>query len=182
MFDRKTNELLGELLRVAKCNEETVEHLLRLAEHNERNSQRIIHYLRLISGEVAPPILTSIKIQFSKGTFMPTNPVVGPITLTAVGQSATASVVGFDQFGQPFLGTIPTPTFSASDTTGAIATFDPATGLVVAVANGVDNISASVVTTGPDGNPLTLTDSESVTVAIPVVVPVLSSIKVAFSQ
>lgn len=168
MFDHRTNELL--------------EHLLEVTKRNEKNEERIIHLLRRISGEVSPPQLTSIKIKFSKGTSMPTAPVVGPITLTAVGQSATASVVGFDQFGNVFTGIIPTPTFAASDTAGTIATFDPATGLVVAVANGVDNISATVVTTGPDGNPLTLTDSESVTVAIPVVAPVLSSIKVAFSQ
>lgn len=104
-------------------------------------------------------------------------PVVGPITLTAVGQTATASVVGIDQFGNPFTGTIPTPTFSASDTAGTIATFDPATGIVTAVANGTDSITASLTT----AEGLALTDTEVVTVAIPVVAPVLTSIKVAFA-
>lgn len=145
-------ELLEELLQVSKRSE---------------------HDLRIIAREVAPPKLTAVKIQFSKGSSMAT---VGPVTLTAVGQSVTASVVGFDQFGNPFTGTIPTATLTASDTTGAIATFDPATGLVTAVANGVDNITATV--TSAEG--LVLTDTEAVTVAIPTVTPVLSSIKIAF--
>lgn len=104
-------------------------------------------------------------------------PVAGPVTLTAVGQTVTASVLGFDQFGNPFTGTIPTPTFTASDATGAIATFDPATGLVTAVANGVDSITASLTT----AEGLALSDTEAVTVAIPVVAPVLTTIKVAFA-
>lgn len=106
-------------------------------------------------------------------------PVAGPITLTAAGQTATASVLGFDQFGLPFLGTMPTAVLSASDTAGTIAIFDPATGLVTAVANGVDNITATLTTA--EGT--VLTDVEAVTVAIPITPPppqVLSSIKVAF--
>jgi hypothetical protein len=127
------------------------------------------------------PRLVSIKVSFSKGTTMAT---AGPITLTTAGQTATASVIGYDQFGNVFTGTIPTPTFTASDTTGAIATFDPATGLVTAVANGVDSITATVSTTDANGNPVTLTDTETVTVAIAVVpppTPVLTTIKVAFA-
>lgn len=111
-------------------------------------------------------------------------PTAGPVTLTSSGQTVTASVVGFDQFGQPFTGTIPTPTFSSDDSAGAIVTFDPSTGLVTAVANGVANITANVSFTDDAGNPVNLTDTESVTVAIPVVpppTPVLSSIKVAFA-
>ena len=104
-------------------------------------------------------------------------PTAGPVILTSVGQTVTASVLGFDQFGNPFTGTIPTPTFSASDTAGAICTFDPSTGLVTAVANGVDNITANLTTV--EG--LSLTDTEAVTVAIPTVAPVLTSIKVAFA-
>ena len=107
------------------------------------------------------------------------NPVAGPITLVAVGQQVTASVLGFDQFGQPFTGPIPTPTFSSDDTSGAIVTFDPSTGLVTDVANGVANITASLTT----AEGLVLTDTEAVTVANPITpppTPVLSSIKVAF--
>jgi hypothetical protein len=126
------------------------------------------------------PHLHRIKIQFHKGQNMAN---VGPVTLTTAGQVVTASVVGFDQFGNPFTGEIPTPTFTSSDTAGAVATLDPATGVVTAVANGVASITASVTLTDPNGNPVTLTDTETVTVAIPVVTPptpVLSSIKVAF--
>lgn len=138
--------------------------------------EEILHELREIERELAPRILTSIKIHFQGATMA----TAGPITLTSVGQTATASVVGFDQFGQPFTGTIPTPTFTASDTTGAIATFDPSTGIVTAVANGVDNITATLTT----AEGLSLTDTEAVTVAIPVVpppTPVLTTIKVAFA-
>lgn len=120
--------------------------------------------------------LATIKIKF-KGASMATP---GPVTLTSVGQTVTASVVGFDQFGQPFTGTIPTPTFASDDTAGAIATFDPSTGLLTAVASGVANITATLTT----AEGLSLTDTEAVTVAIPVVpppAPVLTTIKVAFA-
>lgn len=107
-------------------------------------------------------------------------PVAGPVTLTTAGQQVTASVLGFDQFGNPFTGTMPTATLSSDDTAQAIVTFDPTTGLTTAVANGVANITASLTT----AEGLALTDTEAVTVAIPVVpppTPVLSSIKVAFA-
>ena len=147
-----------------------LEKLIELAEAQLR-------FLRVIAAEVAPPKLSLIKIQFSKGTSMPT---AGPVTLTTLGQQVTASVLGFDQFGQPFTGTMPTATLSSDDTAQAIVTFDPTTGLTTAVANGVANITASLTT----AEGLSLTDTEAVTVAIPVVpppTPVLSSIKVAFA-
>ena len=106
--------------------------------------------------------------------------VAGPVTLTAVGQQVTASVLGFDQFGQPFLGTMPPATLSSDDSAQAIVTFDPTTGLTTAVANGVANITAALTT----AEGVALTDTEAVTVAIPVTPPppqVLSSIKVAFA-
>jgi hypothetical protein len=120
--------------------------------------------------------LSSIKIQFSKGNTMPT---AGPVTLTSAGQTVTASVIGYDQFGNVFAGPIPTPNFSSSDSAEAVIDFDPATGLVTAVANGVANITATLTT----AEGASLSDTEAVTVAIPVVpppTPVLSSIKVAF--
>lgn len=139
--------------------------------------ENIRHELRIIRREVAPPQLTTIQLVFSKGPTMGT-PVAGPITLTTAGQTVTASVLGFDQFGAPFTGPIPTPTFSSSDTAGAVITFDPTTGLVTAVANGVANITASLTTAAG----LALTDTEAVTVAISSGgTPVLSSIKVAFA-
>lgn len=109
------------------------------------------------------------------------DPVAGPVTLTAIGATVTASVIGYDQFGNVFEGNFPNPTFSASDTTGAIATFNATSGLITAVGNGVDTITATVTTTDANGNPITLTDSETVTVALAVVPPVLTTIKVAFT-
>lgn len=107
-------------------------------------------------------------------------PTAGPVTLTSQGQQVTASVLGFDQNGQPFTGQMPTATLTSSDTAQAIVTFDPTTGLTTAVANGVANITATLTT----AEGLTLTDTEAVTVAIQVTpppTPVLSSIKVAFA-
>jgi hypothetical protein len=137
----------------------------------------IIRLLGIIAKEDAPPILTKIKVVFSKGT--PMSAVVGPVTLTTAGQKATASVLGFDQNGQPWTGTMPAATFSSDDTAQAIVQFDPTTGQTTAVANGVANITATLTTA--EGK--ALTDTEAVTVAIAVVpppTPVLSSIKVAF--
>ena len=115
-----------------------------------------------------------------------TSPTAGPIVLTSAGAKAVASVIGYDQYGNVFTGPIPTPVFTASDTAGKIATFDPTTGDITAVANGVDTITASVQTVDAAGNPVTLTDSETVTVNIPVAPPppppYLASVKVAFSQ
>ena len=148
--------------------------LIELNEIQVLQNHRIIHILRLIAKEVEPPFLAAIQIQFT-GASMPTP---GPVTLTTVGQQVTASYVGFDQFGNAFTGPLPPATFSSDDTAGAIVTFDPATGLTTAVANGVANITADV--TSAEG--LALTDTEAVTVAInPPPTPVLSSIKVAFA-
>jgi hypothetical protein len=137
----------------------------------------IIQLLCILAREEAPSVLSDIRISFSKGISMATP---GPITLVTAGQQVTASVVGFDQFGQPFTGIIPAPTFSSDDAAGAIVTFDPTTGLTTAVADGVANITATLTT----AEGVSLTDTEAVTVAIPIVPPpepVLSSIKVAFA-
>lgn len=148
--------------------------IIELLERLLRTEESMLHELRVIRREVAPPQLTSIQVAF-KGATMATP---GPVTLTTVGQTVTASVVGFDQFGNPFTGTIPTATFTASDTAGTIATFDPSTGIVTAVANGVDNITATLTT----AEGLSLSDTEAVTVAInPPPTPVLTTIKVAFA-
>jgi hypothetical protein len=151
--------------------------LAKIIEQNEmqiRQNHRIIRLLCLIAEEEEPPLLHKIQIQFKEGISMPTP---GPVTLTTLGQQVIASVVGFDQFGQPFTGQMPAATFSSDDTSGAVVTFDPATGLTTAVANGVANISATLTT----AEGLTLSDTESVTVAISgPPEPVLSSIKVAF--
>jgi hypothetical protein len=163
------NLQLAKLIRLS----ERANHLS-LVELEQNN--HIIRLLRTLVWENQPPYLNSIHVQFSKGTQVPTP---GPVTLTTAGQQVTASVVGFDQFGQPFTGELPPATLSSDDTAGAIVTFDPSTGLTTAVANGVANITASLTT----AEGLSLTDTEAVTVAIEVVpppTPVLSSIKVAF--
>ena len=164
----ETNELLKKLI-ILTCD------LVEQGQTQILQNRHIIRLLAIIAAEDKPPYLATIKLLFKEGTDMPTP---GPITLTAVGQTATASVVGFDQFGNLFTGVIPTPTFTSDDSSGAVVTFDPATGLVTAVANGVANISASV-DKGDGSAPLT--DTESVTVAIPVEQPVLTTIKVAFN-
>ena len=138
----------------------------------------VIRLLRKLVEEDEPPVLSEIRIQFSKGT--DPMPTAGPVTLTTLGQQVTASVLGFNQFGTPFSGTMPPATLSSDDNAQAIVTFDPTTGLTTAVANGIANITASLTT----AEGLALTDTEAVTVAIPVVPPpteVLSSIKVAFA-
>lgn len=173
--------MFNHTLRIAVClSRRQLDELDHLREESglTRDQYLVEEILLLLKPE---PTLHRIKIQFHKGHHMAN---VGPVTLTTVGQTVTTSVVGFDQFGNPFTGDIPIPTFSASDTAGSIATFDPSTGLVTAVANGVDNITATVDSTDSSGNPITLSDTETVTVAIPVVTPptpVLSSIKVAFA-
>jgi hypothetical protein len=145
-------------------------------EHENRVLYEILYELRHIRRGLSPRIIASIKIQLHKGHHMAT---VGPITLTSVGQTVTASVIGYDQFGNVFTGELPSYTLSASDTSGSVATFDPATGQVTAVANGTESITATLTT----AEGASLTDTEVVTVAIPVEpppTPVLSSIKVAF--
>lgn len=120
-------------------------------------------------------VLTSIKIQFRRSIMA----TAGPVTLTSAGQTVTASVLGFDQFGNPWTGKLPHFDLTSDDASGAVVTLDPATGLVTAVANGVANITATLTT----AEGASLADTEAVTVAIPIVpppVPVLSSIKVAF--
>lgn len=149
----------------------------------EHDIEEIIHDGREIIHDVVDifsphhhRILTSIKIQFRRYIMA----LAGPVTLTLAGQIVTASVLGFDQFGNPWTGILPPFNLTSDDTSGAIVTLDPVTGEVTAVGNGVANITATLTTA--EGAPLA--DTEAVTVAIPVVpppTPVLSSIKVAFA-
>ena len=159
----------------AQTRNHQLDELIRLDEIQVLQNHRIIRLLCLIAKEVEPPFLAAIALSFKENAM----PTAGPVTLVTAGQQVTASVLGFDQFGQPFTGAIPAATLSSDDTAQAIVTFDPATGLTTAVANGVANITASLTT----AEGLSLTDTEAVTVAIPIVpppTPVLSSIKVAF--
>ena len=116
--------------------------------------------------------LSTIHIKFRKGH----KPMPVPAVLTQVGQTVTAVVTGSDQFGNPWTGAIPTPTFTSDDTSSAVVSFDPSTGVVTAVANGTANITASLTT----AENKSLTDTEAVIVNIPVEAPVLSAIRVDF--
>lgn len=98
-----------------------------------------------------------------------------PITLT-VGQTVVATVVGFDQFGKPFNGSIPTPSWSIdqpSFDTIAVDATNSANEDVTSVAAGVANLTATV--SGPAGP---LTDTETITNVAP---QVLTSIQIQFS-
>jgi hypothetical protein len=152
--------------------------ILRREDEIMHVDEEILHVEEKIEHEFHHP--SSIKIAF-KGAPSMADAVAGPIVLTSVGETATASVIVYDQFGAVFTGNFPNPTFTASDTAGAVTTFNPISGLVTAVGNGVNSITGSLTVTGPDGNPLVLTDTETVTVALAVVPPVPTTIKVAFS-
>lgn len=125
--------------------------------------RRILHELK--------PHLSFIKIRFLKGEKM----AEGPVQLV-VGQVTVASVDGFDQNGQPFLGSIPTPVWTVDQPSLDSITPDssnPANEDVTSLAVGVANLTA--VVQGPNGP---LTDTETITnVSAP---QVLSSIKINF--
>lgn len=115
--------------------------------------------------------------------------VQGPAILTAAGQVATATVLGFDQTGAPMPAgfVMPIAAYSSDDVAAAIVISKDngdGTDTITAVADGVAHITAELITA--EGK--TLTDVESVTVAIvvtpppPPPTPVLSSIKIAFSM
>ena len=140
--------------------------ILREIEEDEDEEVRLLRQIR----DELKRRLSSIKIKFSGG-----NMAVGPVTLT-VGQKTKATVVGFDQFGAPFTGPIPTPTFSLDNTTLDSGTADGVGGFdITSLAAGVANLTASLTT----AEGVALSDTETITNTA--VVSVLSSIKVDFS-
>jgi hypothetical protein len=128
--------------------------------------------LQHINRVVSYPRLSSFEIQYLRRRHhMPTP---GPVTLTSAGQTVQAVLANpLDQFGQPFTGEIPPLTFADDNST--VAMTDPTTGLVTAVANGTDNVSATL--TNSAGAVITGTPLQ-VIVDIPAAVPVLSSFEV----
>lgn len=102
-------------------------------------NRHIVKLLHIIAAEDAPPYLATIQL-LSKGTSMP-NP--GPITLVAAGETDQTVIVGTGSDGQPWTGPIPTATYT--DDNPAAATTD-ANGLETAVANGTNNVTATLVT------------------------------------
>jgi len=118
------------------------------------------------------PRLSYIKIAFQRGD---NTMAEGPITLQ-VGQTTVASVDAFDQNGQPFKGTIPTPSWSIDQPSFDSITADsttPANEDVTSLAAGVANLTVSVA--GPNGP---LTDTETITNVVP---QVLTSVKINFA-
>jgi hypothetical protein len=98
--------------------------------------------------------------------------MLGAITIT-VGQKTTLTVLGFDQFGAPFTGPIPTPTWTVSDATQDSSTPQvDGSDVLASLAAGTASVTASVTTAAG----LVLTDTETITNLA--VVPVLSSIKI----
>jgi hypothetical protein len=197
-------ELLGRHGIRSAARLSTVEHFVDLAaRHGHRSEGAILSLLDLLlllrrHGIIAvdevlrrvfcQPTLAFIKIAFyqpKEETMSTTAPVpsqstAGPVVLT-VGQSTTASVLGFDQNGNPMPTDFVMPPVSFSVDSASFASSTPnsdgVTDAIVGVAEGVANLTASV--TGPNG---TLTDTETITVTAAVVTPpVLSSIKVAFT-
>lgn len=149
-------------------------------EHFVRNKlQEILNRLHTIEHRLErierrlEPRLTRIQITF-EGDSMP-NP--GPFTFTAAGVTEATTIVGFDQFGNPWTGPIPTASYAIDNP--AVATVD-ANGGVTSVANGTANVTASLNT----AEGLALSDVEQVIVNIPITpppTPVLSSIKLQFN-
>jgi len=143
----------------------------------QQANQTLTSILSAISGEQPPAdkVLTTIKLIFKGVEPMP--PIIpGPVVLTQAGQQVVAEVIGYDQFGNLWSGSMPDWTLS-NDNEDA-ATLDEGTGIVTAVANGVANITADVTT----AEGVALTDTESVTVNIAVEEPVLTTIKVVFTN
>lgn len=159
---------------------DALEELLCVAKQIRDELPRRLSEIMIVSSTVNAP---STQNATGENLMTPPTPIAGPVILTTAGEVATASVLGFDQFGNPWTGTIPPVTFTSSDTAGAVITSVPGTdGLtdtVTAVANGTASLTASLTT----AEGLNLTDTETVTVAIgpPAGTPVLTSIKVAFA-
>lgn len=170
-LEQTSASTLSELKSVERTNLSTLSTLKSMDES-----------IKKIERDLAPRLI-AIEIVFTalptpKGAFSMATP--GPVVLTTAGQQTTASIVGFDQFGNLWTGPIPSVTYAIDDSSIATSTpnADGLTDLVTAVANGVANLTATL--TSDEG--ALLTDTETVTVAIaPPPPPVLSSVKIAFA-
>lgn len=146
----------------------------RRGEHTEDHLlQDILKVLKDIRRELHAEIseLTTIRILF--GGFMQ-----GPITLTPATPATTATVLGFDQLGNPFTGPMPSATFTPDVTT--FCTFTPAgnSDAVLGTSNGTTNFG--VLLTTAEG--LVISDSTQIITSGFGVVPVLTTIKLDFTQ
>ena len=155
--EESTEDLLKKLI-VLTCD------LLDLGQTQIQQNRHIVKLLSVIAAEDAPPHIATIQLKGSSPM-----PTPGPITLTAQGETNQTVIVGLDQFGQPWTGPIPAATYS-DDNSAAVTT--DANGLATAVANGTDNVTASLTTV--EG--LALSATLQFIVDIPAPVPVLTSI------
>jgi hypothetical protein len=134
----------------------------------EEDADEQVRLDREILARLGPPKLSFIKIKFG-GTMQ------GPVTLT-VGQKTKATVVGFDQNGAVFTGTIPPVTYTLDNPAFDSSTPDGSNGDdIVSLAAGVANLTAALTT----AEGVALTDTETITNTA--VVQKLSSIKIDFS-
>jgi hypothetical protein len=147
----------------------------RLLEKDTQLLEELVCYIR--------PRLTSIAIQLSnmEDFIMGSTPTPNlPTTITlAIGQVTIASVVGFDQFGNPWTGPIPTPTWSI-DQPSVVAIVPDTTVSAdedcTALTTGTANLTAGVALLGGG----TLTATAQITVASSTT-PVLTSIAIELS-
>lgn len=168
------NSIEGLLQKLVEQSDETETLLQTIVEQNVQSNQLLQDILDAVSVP-ADKVLTSIKLVFKGVNPMP--PIIpGPVVLTQVGQQVVAEVVGYDQFGQLWSGA--SFDWTLSNDNEAAATLDEQTGIVTAVANGVANITGTVTT----AEGVEIIDTESVTVNIAAEEPVLTTVKVVFTQ
>ena len=128
-----------------------------------------------IANELLPPTttLTAIKLLHTQNG----DTMQGPITLN-VGQSTTATVLGFNADGSPFTGTMPTASYTVSDPAQDSVTAGSANdATVTSLAAGSADFSVTLTT----AEGIQLTDSTSITNVAVVPPQALSSIKLDFS-
>jgi hypothetical protein len=151
---------------VEECQDE------RLLEHIARDLDKLVNAL--------VPRLSFVKIAFEKKGAVNMPPVQGPVVLNQ-GQATQATLLYFDQTGNPMPAGFVPPAVTYAIDNPAIASSAPEsdgqTDDIAYVSAGVANLTATVQ--GPNGP---LSDTETVT-CNPVVVPppVLSSVKIAFT-
>lgn len=161
--DNASPEELLKYLVVLTCD------LLDLNETQVRQNHRIISLLQTIAEEDAPPYLASIQLAFKEIPMPGTS-----VTLTTAGQTAATVITGTGSDGNPWAGPIPAATYA--DDNSSVATTD-ASGVVSAVSNGSDNVTATLTTA--EGVALT---SNPVTAVVDIAAPVtLASIQLAFA-
>ena len=134
----------------------------------EQNNH-IIRLLRILVIEEAPPHLASIQLVFKEIPMPGTT-----VTLTAVGQTAATVLTGTGSDGNPWTGPLPTATYADDNATAATT---DASGVVTAVANGTDNVTATVTT--DEGLALT-SNPVTATVDIPAPPVTLASVQLSF--